>query len=249
MDIIMRTSLSQSLICTASAFLALIFLASCGGRAANVVTLESNKEAVVVLHGLGRSPAAMSKLASRLEDAGYQVVAVEYDSLDDTPEEILEDVGQQIRSCCLGKTSQLHFVGHSLGGLVARSYLMENDVPNLGKVVLLGTPSRGSVLVDKNREKWWFSLLGPTANMLGTDDNSFPNGLEQPYYPLGVIAGLKDSDNEDLLPGQDDGLISVSSTKVNGMTDFIIVNSGHSAMRDNEDVAKLTIRFLQAGHF
>ena len=232
-----------------AALIGLVFVASCATPSAHDVVLLPDQDAVVVLHGLGRSPAAMSRLAGRLEDAGYQSVTVGYDSLNDTPEQILRDVSQQINACCVSKSPQVHFVGHSLGGLVVRAYLMENRVPNLGRVVLLGTPNAGTTLVDNLRGDWWFDMLGPTAAVLGTDENSFPNGLEPPAYPVGVIAGRKDSDNEDLLPGEDDGLVAVDSTKLEGMADFLIVETGHSAMRYDEDVAKYTISFLQTGSF
>lgn len=211
---------------------------------------ESNGETVVLIHGLGRSNVAMWSLASRLEDAGYRVERVGYSSLNQTPEEIVNVVSQQIDECCadIGKT--VNFVGHSLGGLLIRAYLQNRKIDNLGRVVLIGTPNQGTAIVDKYKERWWMALLGPTTAALGTDDGSFPKSLAPPYYPVGVIAGFRQSDMPDeILPGKDDGLVAIESTKLEGMGDFIIIESGHSMMRYNDDVAKQTISFLKNGRF
>ncbi|KAA3613736.1 MAG: hypothetical protein DWQ05_15775 [Calditrichaeota bacterium] len=213
---------------------------------------SSNKNSALVylLHGLGRSKTAVWLLASRLEEAGFAVNRIDYSSLHKSPEEIMQDVSQQILAGNPQEFQTVHFVGHSLGGLLIRAYLEKNKVKNLGRVVLLGTPNKGTPLVDKYRDSWWLQLLGPTTLALGTDENSFPSSIADPYYPVGVIAGVAVGiENEDLIPGQDDGLVPLESTKVNGMTDMVIIESGHSMMRYNEDVARQTIAFLRHGKF
>ena len=144
----------------------------------------------------------------------------------------------------------MHFVGHSLGGLVIRAYLAERQVQNLGRVVLLGTPNKGTQLVDRYGDKWWFKLLGPNARALGTGNGSLPDLLPAPDYPVGVIAGTrKGFDNDHILPGPDDGLVTVASTRLKGMADFIVLETGHSAMRYSKPVAEQTVRFLRTGQF
>ncbi|MES9973889.1 MAG: alpha/beta hydrolase [Candidatus Thiodiazotropha sp.] len=210
----------------------------------------TNQDIVVLLHGLGRSNTAMWLLAARIGNAGYQVEQVGYSSLNKAPEEIIGNISQQIDACCAEQDRTVHFVGHSLGGLLIRAYLQENKLEYLGRVVLVGTPNQGTEIVDNMRDNCLMQLLGPTANALGTDDTSLPKQLEPPYYPVGVIAGYYDSDsNDDLLPGRDDGLVPVESTKLEGMTDFIEIESGHSMMRYSKDVAKQVIAFLNNGKF
>jgi hypothetical protein len=86
--------------------------------------------------------------------------------------------------------------------------------------------------------------------MLGTGADSFPASLPDPDYPVGVIAGVASGLlSDDLLPGDDDGLVPVESTKVRGATDFIMVKSGHSYMRYSEAVATQVIEFLRTGEF
>jgi pimeloyl-ACP methyl ester carboxylesterase len=208
-------------------------------------------EQVILLHGLGRSSNAMFLLQKRIRDAGYEAHSIEYESLQEPPEIILEKVGEQIALLCRDDSRPVHFVAHSLGGLIIRAYLDQRPAINLGRVVLLGTPSQGSELVDIYGDTWLFKVLGPTAHELGTDDDSFPNRIGPPFYPLGIIAGTSSFNpiTDDHLPGADDGVVSVKSTKIDGMTDFMMVATSHSMMRYNETVANETIHFLKKGRF
>lgn len=211
---------------------------------------SDNREQVVLLHGLGRSRSAMWWLAGKLEDAGFQVSRIGYSSLTRSPDEIIAEISAKITACCAGNPKPVHFVGHSLGGLLIRAFLQDNQVEHLGRVVLLGTPNQGTELVDLYREHALFSLLGPTTAALGTHEQSLPKRLESPDYPVGVIAAVAapERDNADI-PGPDDGLVSVASTRLQGMSDFIEVSSGHSMMRYNTDVVRQTIAFLRSGQF
>jgi len=209
-----------------------------------------NKEIIVLMHGLGRSNASMWLLATRLTYAGYHVERIGYNSLDQTPEEILKEINKQIDECCRTHHKKVHFIGHSLGGLMVRAYLQYNKVTNLGRVVLLGTPNQGTEAADHFNDSWLMELLGPTAKALGTDEKSFPKSLKSPYYPVGIIAGeYKSEFNEEVIPGRDDGLVSVEATKIDGMTDFIIIETSHSMMRYDSEVAEQTIEFMKKGSF
>ena len=245
---------------TITALAALVVSAACGMGAVVAVpgtpgdshhpVVPAEQELVVLLHGLGRSRMAMWWLADKLEDAGYQVKRIGYGSLMQSPTEIIEEVSTQIDACCAGHSRKVHFVGHSLGGLVARAYLQENSVEHLGRVVLLGTPNHGSELVDHYRDHGFFSLLGPTTAALGTDEESLPSKLEPPDFPVGVIAGALSSERDNpSIPGPDDGLVSVESNRLEGMKDFIQVSGGHSMMRYSAEVARQTIAFLRTGKF
>ncbi|MCG7973388.1 MAG: alpha/beta hydrolase, partial [Candidatus Thiodiazotropha taylori] len=98
------------------------------------------KEVVVLLHGLARSNMAMWRLKQRLEEAGFHVETIGYASLNRTSQQIIQEISQQINHCCRSIDNQVHFVGHSLGGLLIRAYLVDNRPDNLGRVVLIGTP-------------------------------------------------------------------------------------------------------------
>jgi pimeloyl-ACP methyl ester carboxylesterase len=233
--------------------LALALLLSCqAGVSGPESTREqaSDRDVVVLLHGLGRNNMAMWLLAQRLEDAGFHVERIGYGSLNASPREILEEVSSQIDDCCSSHCKTVHYVGHSLGGLLIRAYLQERRPDNLGRVALMGTPNQGTPIVDRFRDHWWMKLLGPTTNALGTDGESFPSSLEPPWYPVGVIAGVaKWGYNEPWLPGADDGLVTVEATKLEGMSDFIVIRTGHAFMRYDPEVARQAIRFLNEGSF
>jgi pimeloyl-ACP methyl ester carboxylesterase len=227
-----------------------LILASANAFFAGNDGVPDNKEIIVLLHGLGRSNTSMWLLASRLEDAGYYVQRVEYSSLHQNPDEILQDISSQINQCCQKHTQSVHFVGHSLGGLMVRAYLQNNKVDKLGRVVLLGTPNKGSEAADHFSDSWLMDILGPTAKALGTDGESFPKSLQAPYYSVGIIAGeVKSKLNDTVIPGKDDGVVSVEATKIDGMTDFIIIETGHSMMRYDSEVADQTIEFIKNGMF
>ena len=212
--------------------------------------VNDDREIVVVLHGLGRSRAAMWMLAWRFEQAGFRVENFGYQSMRSTSQQTLQKLQSRIDACCTSTSHKVHFVGHSLGGLIVRAYLAQHPMPNLGRVVLLGTPNRGTQLVDRYRDEWWFRVLGLAAKELGTQMRDLPRSLPKPVYPVGVIAGARQSfANEHLLPGEDDGLVTVASTKLAGMSDFIVMPTSHFAMRFNRNVAKQTINFLKSGHF
>jgi pimeloyl-ACP methyl ester carboxylesterase len=210
----------------------------------------AKKDIVVLLHGLGRGKSIMEPLQKRLEEAGFSVTNIGYKTIDRTPEQIMNDVSVQINAIRVDSNQTIHFAGHSLGGLVIRAYLDSNRVKNLGRVVLIGSPNKGTPFVDYFRDAWWLKLVGPAAASLGTDTKSFPRSLRPPYYPVGIIAGIsKIFNNDDFIPGEDDGIVPVESTKVEGMKDFILLEVSHSSLPRNEIVAQQVIEFLKNGKF
>jgi pimeloyl-ACP methyl ester carboxylesterase len=231
-----------------------LLLAACTGISGPDEAETSGRETVVVLHGLGRGASAMWLLAARIEDAGYRVVRIDYSSLTGETDDIVASVGRQIDSCCKTSPQQVHFVGFSLGGLMVRAYLADHRpdhrIKSLGRVVMIATPNHGTPLVDSFADTWWLGLAGPTAQSLGTGPDSFPMSLPAPDYPVGVIAGVSESSfTSERIPGDDDGVVSVESAKIEGMTDFITLRFSHFNLRYSGEVAEQTIAFLQRGHF
>jgi triacylglycerol esterase/lipase EstA (alpha/beta hydrolase family) len=169
---------------------------------------SNDTEHVYLLHGLGRTRSAMLVIGARLKKAGFDFTLVGYPTLNKSTDKILAKVAEQINETLPDHKGTIHFVGHSLGGLMIRAYLENNQVDSLGKVVLMGTPNQGTVLVDRFRDKWWMKMLGPMTLSLGTDENSFPSSLADPYYPIGIIAANTEIiKNEKLIPGQDDVVV------------------------------------------
>ena len=230
--------------------LAVLALSACALRGPTDARVTSEREMVVVLHGLGRNPGSMWLLGSRIENAGFDVTRIGYDSLNEPPEQILAEVSRKIDACCAASEWPVHFVGHSLGGLIIRAYLAQHKVRSLGRVVLIAAPNAGTPLVDTYRDAWWMGLAGPTAKRLGSGADSFPRSLPAPDYPVGVIAGVSEIPVlKDVIPGDDDGLVPLASASLAGMTDFVIVKSSHSLLRYSWEVARQTIAFLRCGGF
>lgn len=224
-------------------FVALLFLLPTAVHA-------QQSDVVVLLHGLGRGKSIMTPLKERLDTSGFFTRVVDYRSIGRSPEEIIKDVSDQLTAFRLDTFRTVHFAGHSLGGLLIRAYLDSVKLPNLGRVVLIGSPSKGTPFVDHFRDAWWMKIAGPAARSLGTDEKSFPRMLHAPFYPVGIIAGkYRTFNNDDFIPGEDDGVVPVESTKVEGMTDFILVEVSHSSLPRNAEVAEQVKEFLRKGKF
>ncbi len=226
---------------------ALVFSAG----AAEPLEAEPEPEAVILLHGLGRSARAMRPLASRLSEAGYAVHNVSYPSTELPPEELDVYLHAQVVGCCRD-VRRLHFVTHSLGGLLVRAYLAEHATTRLGRVVMLAPPNGGSewadLLGDSVPFRW---ALGPTAAQLGTGADSLPRRLPPPDFELGVIAGTRRINLLGFLvvPGQSDGTVSVESARLEGMADFVTVPTSHSLILRSDAAGSQVVEFLRNGRF
>jgi pimeloyl-ACP methyl ester carboxylesterase len=211
----------------------------------------AESDSVVLLHGLWRSDRSMCALEARLARAGFRVHNLRYPSTAESPEGLVANLDRQITECC-ARAPRLHFVTHSLGGILARAYLAEHPLPNLGRVVMLAPPNRGSKLADVARESEALrAVLGPTGALLGTGPASLPNRLPPPSFVFGVIAGTRSANPVSalVLAGENDGTVSVESTKLPGMADFVTVPSTHTLIVRSELAAAHTIEFLRRGHF
>jgi pimeloyl-ACP methyl ester carboxylesterase len=213
----------------------------------------SQKEQVILLHGLCRSSRSMEAMARALTQAGYQVWNVDYPSRTAPITQLAESaIGQAVTNCENDGATKINFVTHSLGGILVRQYLANHSIPNLGRVVMLGPPNQGSEVVDKLGGWWLFKKInGPAGNELGTDKNSIPNNLGAANFPVGIIAGNRSINwiNSLLIPGRDDGKVSVERTKLAGMSDWIQIPATHPFLMKNQTAIAQTISFLRAGKF
>ncbi|MEM6710231.1 MAG: alpha/beta fold hydrolase [Pseudomonadota bacterium] len=221
--------------------------------AADVETTPEPAECVVLLHGLARTASSMVPIERALTAAGYRVANVEYPSRT-APIEVLAPlaVDQGLDSCRQDAAPTVHFVTHSLGGILVRQYLRHRTIDNLGRVVMLAPPNQGSEVVDNWRSVPGFGALnGPAGLQLGTDAGSVPRSLGPVTYPVGIIAGNRTL-NPLLslsLPNPDDGKVSVERTKVDGMLDFLIVPHTHTFIMRSTAVIHQIKHFLVHGSF
>ncbi len=214
--------------------------------------LRPDAEHVMLLHGLARGARSMEKLAEHLRAAGFVVHNIDYPSTKLTPEQLLEWLAAEEARCCRDGVAKLHYVTHSLGGILVRAHLERARPANLGRVVLLAPPNRGSEWVDVlGRLDLFETALGPTAALLGTDPDSLPNRIGPPDYELGIIAGTRSINpiGSAILPGDDDGTVSVERTRLDGATDLLTVPATHTFIMQDPEVARQVVRFIERGRF
>ncbi|MFH2058246.1 MAG: alpha/beta fold hydrolase [Pseudomonadota bacterium] len=210
-------------------------------------------EAVILLHGLARTKASMSKIESHLEKNGFMVVNMGYPSRK-KPIEILSQtvIPAALKICKKNNADKIHFVTHSMGGILVRYYLAHNTIANLGRIVMLSPPNKGSEVVDKLKGLTLFKWLnGPAGLQLGTDPGSVPNQLGFPEYEVGVIAGDRSINPilSWLIPGIDDGKVSIERARLSGMKDFVIVHKSHPFIMNDPLVHRQIRTFILNGSF
>jgi triacylglycerol lipase len=184
---------------------------------------ESKDETVILIHGLARSSKAMNKMAKELQSEGYNVINHDYPSTSAPIEELTKQIFTTLDSQ-IKDAQTIHFVTHSMGGIILRQHLENHDLPGLGRVVMLAPPSQGSEVTDKLGNVFLYKWInGPAGNQLGTGTNSHSLRLKAPNFELGIIAGDRTINPflSMLIPGPDDGKVSLARVKPAAYTDYI----------------------------
>jgi len=208
-------------------------------------------DCVVLLHGLWRSENSMNRMQESLTAAGYRVQNIEYESTEKPVEALADEAVTAGLEAC-GQADTVHFVTHSMGGILVRQYLQQRDIDRLGRVVMLGPPNQGSEVIDRYAD-WpgfeWFS--GPAGLQLGTGEASLPRALGPAHFDVGIIAGNHTLNPilSQTLPGKDDGKVSVDATRLEGMNDHMEMPVTHVFMMRDKDVIEQTLHYLEHGHF
>lgn len=210
-------------------------------------------ECVILLHGLARTRRSFRSMAKALENSGYTTININYPSTRFNIETLsVKYLNIALKQALTHSPDKIHFVTHSMGGILLRYYLKHHDIDRLGRIVMLSPPNRGSEIVDKLSNWKLFQLInGPAGHQLSTAADSMPNLLGPTVYEVGIITGDRSYNPllSNLLTGANDGKVTVESAKLGGMSDFIVVPKSHSFIMNSGRVKQLVINFLKTGHF
>jgi len=214
---------------------------------------SNSSDCVVLLHGLARTAAAMETMDQALTDAGYFTVNVDYPSRQHNVETLATmAIPPALAKCRAEKAPVIHFVTHSMGGILLRQYTKDNKIAGLGRVVMMGPPNQGSQVVDKLKNVPGFEAFnGPAGMQLGTAADDLPKRLGAVKFELGVIAGTSSINLllSNYLPNPDDGKVSLENTKVAGMCALVSVSVSHPFLMKRKKVITQVLHFLQNGNF
>jgi len=204
---------------------------------------------VVLLHGIARTSASLTKLERALRTAGFATLNVDYPSRSKPIAKLADDIHPTITRFA-ERDAPLHFVAHSMGGLVTRAYVARYRPARLAGVVMLGTPNGGSEVADVLRgSRLYRAFYGPAGIELTTTRS---DALAAVDYPVGVIAGNRFIDpiaGLFVLPKPNDGRVSVQSAMLAGMADHLVVRASHTGLPRHTVAIAQTIAFLRDGRF
>lgn len=204
-------------------------------------------EAVVFVHGIWRRARSLNRLARALQRAGYLVLNESYHSVTHDIPEAAAIIWRRIEWL---QAPRVHFVTHSMGGLIVRHLLGAHPVPSLGHVVMIAPPSRGAALADHYSHFPFFRwLLGRSGLQLRSGDLGLGASLPPPPCPFAIFAGRRGTPRgwHPLIPGDDDGTVGVREAWLPGAAAFITVLAGHSFIMNHPEVIRGTVEFLQSG--
>jgi len=207
-------------------------------------------EYVILLHGLFRTRRSFRGLERYLTEQGYEVVAVEYPSTRAAVEKQAAQLARLIER--LEGARRIHFVTHSLGGLVVRCYMRDHQDERIGRLVMIAPPNRGAYMASKLADWGIFRIVaGPVIRQLVGGSEGLVASLPEPRCEFGVIAGGRGDARgySPFFPGDDDGVVMVRETHLDGMRDFLLVPAIHTFIMNDERVKQAVAQFLRTGRF
>jgi pimeloyl-ACP methyl ester carboxylesterase len=215
--------------------------------------MPESTEWVVLLHGLGRFKQSMRGLELYLKNLDYTTINLAYPSTTKSIETIAEThLARAVHGCEESGAKKIHFVGHSLGGLIVRQYLQRHSVTAGSRLVMLSPPNQGSEFVDLLMQvplyRW---ATGPAGQEIGRGPEAVVHRLKPVEIEVGVIAGNLSLNLlfSAFTEGSGDGMVTVKSTMLPEIRDFIVVPNTHTFIMKDPLVMKQVAQFLKNGRF
>ena len=205
----------------------------------------ADKQTVILLHGLWMGPWAMSWLAQRLGDDGFETRSLSLHSMSDSPDAHVARLAQAVAEV---DADRVHLLGHSLGGVIALRYLHQARDKRLCRTLLLGVPALGCQAARQLDQQPWGALLGSSRELWFSPFATAVAARRE----VGAIAGDHAFGIGPLftsLDGPSDGVVTVAETQVAGLSDHILLHVSHSAMLISADVSSQASAFLKNGKF
>ena len=215
-----------------------------------LVTFASHK--VYVIHGYGGFALQMEKINQGLLKNGYITENYSYFSLSEDLDSLGHDLYRKVKTDNFDTVS---FVTHSMGALVVRSmhqYLTPGEhFPYIFRIVMLAPPNKGTELANGLSNPALKYILGTNVEHMRTDSNSYVNKLPVPTCETGIIAGITGTKPwfNPFLKEDNDGIVSLSLTKLGNEKELVIIKATHSIMTQQKNVIKLITHFMKTGSF
>jgi pimeloyl-ACP methyl ester carboxylesterase len=214
---------------------------------------DAHCDGVVLLHGIGVGSWSLKKLERALQRRGFATLNRNYPSRRKPLEALAEEIHARVAAFAEQCDGSIHFVAHSMGGLLARVYISKYRPVRLGRVVMLGTPNSGSEVADLLKHlSIYRAVFGPAGLQLSTEQDPVLAALPPPDYAIGIIAGCRTISpiaSAFVLPRPNDGRVSVASSKLIDMADHIVVKASHTGLPRHPAAIEQTIAFLHDGRF
>ncbi len=214
--------------------------------------MKENKILVLLVHGFFRNHKDMAILKTYLSDLGQEVYAVNLPTSFQSLETIYTSFKKQLLEIDTTSYTKIHFVGHSMGGLIIRYYLSKHQVPKLGRCVFIGTPNQGTRLADLGLKVPLAAQILKPIKALHSNALAIDLPQNDPVPDIGIIAGT----NHRLITGYflkkpNDGRVEVAATKLAAplMKDFVALNYVHTKIHKEKVTADLVDHFLKFGKF
>jgi triacylglycerol lipase len=223
-------------------------LMGCGSRTfapyGDAERLEQPAETVVLLHGQGRSGQSMYALAERLAQEGYRAEVVDYPS---TQRDVIGHgrwLSEKLASFEVdARVSRIHFVTHSLGGIMTRQMLLLRRPEKLGRVVMIGPPNRGSA--SATRWAWAGGWIYGSLEDMSDRPDSYVNRMGSPAGAGAGRAGVEIG----VIAGRQDGKVKIDQTHLDGEADHVVVEGYHTWLMNGDETFMQVLSFLKSGQF